>query len=248
MSTFVLVHGSWHGGWCWQPVVDRLSRLGHTAIAPDLLSLGADETPPSSVTLDAWVGQIESLVRTSSEPVVLAGHSRGGIVISSVAERVPELIRASVYVCAFLIPNGVPMVQIAMSDTESRLLPHLHIDEANGQMTVDPAHHRDIFYSASPDALAAAASGLLKPEPLAPAATPLALTTERYGQVPRYYVLTRRDQTLGPTLQRQMIEAEGVRRVFELDADHSPFYSAPDELTATLTTVLEESAPASRAA
>jgi pimeloyl-ACP methyl ester carboxylesterase len=230
MSTFILVHGSWHGGWCWELVTERLTRLGHVAVAPDLRSLGEDDAPPSSVTLDDWTAQIESAVRAAGEPVALVGHSRGGIVVSSVAERVPELVAASIYVCAFLIPNGVPMVQVAMTDTESRLLPHLRIDEANGQVTVDPEHHREIFYSSSPEPLAAGASARLKPEPLAPLATPLELSAERYGRVPRAYIVTLRDQTLGPALQRRMIDTEGVRRVIEFDTDHSPFYSAPDEL------------------
>ena len=51
MSTFMLIHGAWHGAWCWYKVVPRLERLGHRVIAPDLAGLGRDKTPANRVSL-----------------------------------------------------------------------------------------------------------------------------------------------------------------------------------------------------
>jgi pimeloyl-ACP methyl ester carboxylesterase len=58
MSTFVLVHGAWHGAWCWYKVVPRLRQAGHEVIAPDLPSLGRDRTPIAEVSLDRWADSI----------------------------------------------------------------------------------------------------------------------------------------------------------------------------------------------
>ena len=146
MSTFVLVHGSWHGGWCWEEIAQRLSARGHTAISPDLRSLAGDPTPPGSVTLDMWTGQISEIIRAQQDPVVLVGHSRGGIVISAVAEALPDRISSLVYLCAFLVPNGKAMIELAKTDTESIILPNLTLNEAEGVHVVDPAFHRQIFY------------------------------------------------------------------------------------------------------
>lgn len=80
MSTFVLVHGSWHAAWCWYKIVPRLERAGHRAIAIDLPGHGLDQTPLTDVTMDSYVDAIGGAVDEAGEPVVLVAHSRGGIV------------------------------------------------------------------------------------------------------------------------------------------------------------------------
>src|SRR5262245_17861037 len=100
MSTFVLVHGAWHGAWCWYKVVPQLTQAGHTAIAPDLPGLGRDRTPLAEISLDRWTEAICEIVDAATEPVVLVGHSRGGIVISEVAERRPARVATLVYLTA----------------------------------------------------------------------------------------------------------------------------------------------------
>ncbi len=72
---------------------------------------------------------------------------------------------------------------------------------------------------------------LLLPEPVRPNATPLRLTDERYGRVPRVYIECRRDRAILPALQRKMYADLPCRKVFSIDTDHSPFFSRPQELT-----------------
>ena len=72
MTTYVLVHGAWHGGWCWHRIVAGLEHASHRAIAPDLKSLGRDRTPPGEITLATWTDQIAALVQAQPEPVVLS--------------------------------------------------------------------------------------------------------------------------------------------------------------------------------
>lgn len=74
MTTFVLIHGAWHGGWCWDKVVPLLEQAGHVAVAPDLPSHGADRTPVAEVTLDAYVARVCEILDAQPEPVVLLGH------------------------------------------------------------------------------------------------------------------------------------------------------------------------------
>ena len=80
----------------------------------------------------------------------------------------------------------------------------------------------------------------LRPEPNAPSFTPLHLTAERFGRVPRYYIRCERDRAIGPGLQGRMVEASPCRQVFTLDTDHSPFYSAPMELAKILLAIMAE--------
>ena len=123
---YVMVHGAWHGAWCWYKVVPLLQSAGHIVIAPDLASLGRDRTPLCQVSLSTWVDHICGVVEaTASEPVVLVGHSRGGIIISEVAERRPEKIALLVYLAAFLVRDGESLLPVAQSDGTSLVLPNL---------------------------------------------------------------------------------------------------------------------------
>ena len=101
MSTFVLIHGAWHGGWCWYKVTHRLQEKGHHVIAPDLHGLGIDKTPMANVSLNGWVEQVSQILDEQSEPVILVGHSRAGIVISQVAEERPEKVRNLIWLIYF---------------------------------------------------------------------------------------------------------------------------------------------------
>jgi pimeloyl-ACP methyl ester carboxylesterase len=234
MSTFVLVHGSWHGAWCWYKVVPRLERAGHRVIAPDLPSLGKDKTPISRVSLRLWTDSICQLLDTETEPAVLVGHSRGGVVISEVAESRPEKVKLLVYLCAFLLRSGESLMQVAETDGASLLRPNLLLFQEQGHATVREEGIRELFYGDCHEEDVALARLLLQPEALAPSGTPIQTTEERFGRIPRVYIECRRDRTLSPSFQKQMYSAVPCERVISMDTDHSPFFSAPDELVAHL--------------
>lgn len=231
MSTFVLVHGSFHGGWCWDAVVARLTAAGHRALAPDLP--GRDGHALASLSLDDYATRIADVVTAEREPVVLVGHSMGGVVVTTVAERIPERLERLVYVCAFLPANGQSLLDLAKTDTESVLMRNLVIDEPTGTHHVRPAGARESFYHDCPDADAARATARLVPEPLAVVATPVATTATRFGRVARAYIECTDDRAVGPALQRRMHAAQPCR-VTPLSSSHSPFLARPDELTRAL--------------
>jgi pimeloyl-ACP methyl ester carboxylesterase len=102
----VLIPGAWHSSACWQRVIPLLEAQGHRVIAPELLGMGSDHTPLSQIKLISWVDQVVGIIQQQQETVILVGHSRGGIIISAVAQRVPEKIKLLVYLTAFLVPSG----------------------------------------------------------------------------------------------------------------------------------------------
>src|SRR5450759_3496618 len=93
MSTYVLIHGSWHGAWCWYKIIPILEQAGHKAIALDLPGHGRDWTAARDVSMQSYVESFCNILDAQPEPVILVGHSRGGIVISQAAEHRPEKIR-----------------------------------------------------------------------------------------------------------------------------------------------------------
>jgi pimeloyl-ACP methyl ester carboxylesterase len=234
MATFVLIHGAWHGGWCWYKVVARLQAAGHQVLAPDLAGLGRDTTPLQDVTLARWVDQVAALVASQPDPVVLVGHSRGGIIVSEVAERLPERIAHAVYLAAFMVQDGQSLMDIARTNTASKLAGATVFDAATRSTTVREELIAPTFYAGCSADDVALASLLLRPEPAAPMATPLALTAARYGRVPRTYIECEQDQAVSLDVQRAMQQAQPGTRVVTLPTDHSPFLSAPDALCAHL--------------
>ena len=96
MSSFVLVHGSFHGGWCWDAVAARLTAAGHRVAAPDLPGRGADAATLAALSLDDYAARIAEVVAAQAEPVVLVGHSMGGLVAQETYFRHPELVKALV--------------------------------------------------------------------------------------------------------------------------------------------------------
>ena len=141
-----MVHGAWHGAWCWYKVVPLLRRAGHIVVAPDLPSLGRDRTPLCQVSLGTWVDRICHFVDTASEPVVLVGHSRAGIIISEVAERRPEKIAVLVYLAAYLLRDGESLLPVAQRDGTSLVLPNLVVSEDQTSSTIKPEAIREVFY------------------------------------------------------------------------------------------------------
>jgi pimeloyl-ACP methyl ester carboxylesterase len=234
MSTYLLVHGAWHGGWCWYKVVSRLEKLGHTVIAPDLPSLGCDKTPVNRVSLALWRDFLCELIDAQPEPVILVGHSRGGIVISEVAEHRPDRIKTLVYVTAFLLRDGECLFDLTQQDHPSLVGPNMVMSQDKSFSTMREAALRAAFYGECSDEDFALARLSLQPEPTVPLATPVKITDARFGRVPRIYIECLRDQAMAPALQRQMYAALPCRNVQTLDTDHSPFFSRPDELTALL--------------
>src|SRR5437879_1752139 len=104
MATFVLVHGAWHGGWCWKKLTPLLRSNGHDVFTPTLTGLG-ERAHLANQAIDLTT-HIEDVVSTLDyedlRGVILVGHSYGGIVISGVADRIPARIGCVVYLDAFV--------------------------------------------------------------------------------------------------------------------------------------------------
>ena len=235
MTTFVLIPGAWHGAWCWERVTPLLEAGGHRVIAPELIGMGADRARAAQGGLAAWAEQVAGIVAAAGEPVVLCGHSRGGAVISLVAERVPERIAALVYITALLVPDGKAIRDLMAQFADPSAMPAEKLPDGTSRLA--PEAVIAAAYNTTPPDLAARAASLVSPEPRGTMATPLAVSTERFGRVRRAYVECLQDRVLPIAGQRSMQAKLPCDPVITLDCDHSPFYSAPEKLAAALVAV-----------
>lgn len=241
MAIYVLIHGAWHGAWCWERVTPLLEQAGHRVIAPDLPGMGEDRTPLREVSVESWSRFTADLVLAQEEPVLLVGHSRGGLIVSRAAELAHHRVAALVYVAAFLVRDGQTLEQVMRQiPPRSVSVGSLEFSEDSSSSTIAPDAVTRVFYNRTSPDLVARAAALSGPEPMASFTTPIRVSQERWGAVPRYYVECTQDRAIAPELQRRMQEELPCRRTFRIDCDHSPFYSAPAELAHHLLAVARE--------
>jgi pimeloyl-ACP methyl ester carboxylesterase len=239
MKTFVLVHGAWSNAEVWSEVAKRLEASGNRVFAPDLPSHGADATPPEKATLDGYADTVIAIAKSADQPVVLVGHSMAGTVISTVAERNPELVSHLVYLAAYLLPNEQSLygfTQTSPGMADSALGPALRSGE--GTLGVDPAAFIDVFCADAPPEAAEAAAAALRPDPLAPLGTPITVTDGRWGRIPRSYIFTSKDRCVSPASQKEMVDAVSVGKVATIDAAHLAMLSKPDELAMIISSLV----------
>ncbi len=238
MNTYVLVHGAWHGQWCWDKVAPLLRQDGHQVVTFDLPAHGQDTTPLSEVTLDLYVQRTHEVLAAQAEPVILVGHSSGGTVISEVAERYPMKIEKLVYLTAYLLRDGETISQNNQAHNKDSLLaPNVLVDESRTSLTVRPDKLKEIFYGDCSDEDIERAKMLLVPESLASLGTSIHVTAENFGRIPKVYIQCLQDRANTLPCQRQMYTATPCQKVLTLHTSHSPFFSAPDVLSELLVSV-----------
>jgi pimeloyl-ACP methyl ester carboxylesterase len=235
-NTYVLIHGSWLGKFCWAEVTPRLEVLGHNVLTIDLPAHGDDSTPPENTSLASYRDAVIGLMGDRTD-VILVGHSMAGVVISEVAEAIPDRLQALVYLCAYLPRSGESVYQLSAEDKES-LVGKYWRQEHPEQYSPAWVTEEGIVKVFGADCLPDDRDLLVKrhrPEPVPPLATPATLTAEGYGRVPRYYIKTSQDMAVSHQLQTLMLSRVSVRQRFELPSSHCPFFSMPDRLVTCLT-------------
>jgi pimeloyl-ACP methyl ester carboxylesterase len=211
MAGVVLVHGAWHGAWCWDPVVEELQRRGVTVDAVELPLTGfADDVNAAKVAAVAM-----------GADTILVGHSYAGLVISEAAIGVPS-VRRLIYLAALMCQAGEDSADI-LARYESPLLDSVTVTETG--VSVDPARARDLFYGDSDEETAEELIAQFRPMPLE---LMVQVSEPAWKSVPSTYVVCTNDRAIPPEAQRWM--ASRADEVVEIHTDHSPFVTRPEFL------------------
>ncbi len=230
MTPIILVHGAWHGAWCWLRVLRELELRERGALAIDLPGMGDDTTPPAEMSLDLWALSIGEALKRVNKPPLLVGHSMGGLAISQAAELNPHLVGGLVYLCAYLPQDGDSLIAAAGRNAPGTSLVEPVFSEDGTTVSVTEACLRPAFYADCSDQDYAFAKARIKPMGARPTLEPVHLTPERFGRVPRHYIECLQDQAVPIDQQRAMVAASPCQSVHTLDTSHSPFLSAPGGL------------------
>lgn len=229
---FLLLHGSWHGAWCWHKVAPRLEHAGHRVTAIDLPGRGRAQALPALVSLRRMAEAARAALVPNEQTTVVV-HSRNGIVASALAEAAPERIARTIYLASFMLPHGKRVLDY-LPDRDSMMPTNVRVNRAALWDWLDPGCYREALYADCNDDDIALARALLVREPVRPALTRLRLSAERYGRVPRAYVRLTEDNAVSLKLQDHLIAEAGADRVESIAASHSAYFSKPDELARTI--------------
>ena len=230
MTTYVLVHGAWHGGWCWSRVVERLWARGARAYAPTLTGLGERAHLFSGdVTLSTHVDDVVNLLRYEDlHDVVLCGHSYGGCVIAGVIEREAERIGAAVFLDAFIPKDGESVFDIVPPAQRERQLNA--IAEAGGiSLPPIPAAHFRVN-----EADRATVDARCVPQPAGTFGERIALSPARQSLVTRRSFVRAAGY---PSIVFDRFRGEAAAlgwTVYDVPSGHDVMLDEPDNLTGIL--------------
>lgn len=238
-ESFMLVHGAWNGAWVWENVQRLIEDEGGRVRTVTLPGHADDTTPVHETSLSGYVDAVLANLE-EEEPVTLVGHSFGGVVISLVAERAPNRVKRLVYVGAFLPQDGETALGLAQTDTDSDLGPSLAVDMERGVVGIERSAFPKLFCADCNQRDLTVLAENYSDEPLPPLVETIALSEQRFGSVPKYYVYTAQDRVLSPAFQERVSSRVELAGAATLETSHSPFFSAPQALVATLDELLVE--------
>ncbi len=239
MTTFVLVHGAWHGGWCWRRVASPLRAAGHMVYTPTLTGLGerAHLLAPT-IDLETHIRDIVGVLAYEElTDVMLVGHSYAGAVITGVADRVPSRLASLVYLDAFVPRDGESLFDLHPPPMRDGMRARSDA-EGEGWYLPPPPSTGQVLFGITDPADIAWVRGKLGPQPRLPHEQPLRLANPAGAALPRTFIYCKDKAPGDPfaAMARRAQEGEGWG-YHELPTGHDAMVTMPVELAALLTTL-----------
>lgn len=211
-------------------MIPRLALGGHEAMAFDLPGHGADPTPVEDVTFSRYVESTVQAILSADTPAIVVGHSFGGAIARQAAARAPGRVRSIVSVASIWPPEGGTLLGCVDGLDPDYLAEILWAEDRRSARLSEAGVRRFAFFRCPPADIESALP-LMTAEPVAPYETPLIFPEL---EIPHYYVECLQDRVIPIETQRRMHAGFPAGRTYQLDTDHGPFFSAPDEFARLL--------------
>jgi len=228
MTTFALVHGGWHGAWCWDLLTPLLEEAGHGVVAMDL------PAGDGSATFDTYADVVCAAIDGCGDDVVLVGHSMNGSTATLVASRRP--VRHVVYLCALIPALGRSLQEQFATEADMTDLPWVaamgDFDAQGAQAWVDRTLAKEILFADVDDTAAERAIDRLRPQAHHPGK--IAFSLSEFPSVRSTSVICAEDRMVRPQWSRHVARERLNADIVELPGGHSPFLSRPAALANVL--------------
>lgn len=226
---YLFIHGAWHASWCWQKIAPSLLSAGHSVLTPDLPGHGSKLQPAKNITFDHYVTAMVDLVNQQSEPVTLIGHSMAGLIISQMAELIPNKIHELIFIAAYIPQHQQSLLSIAEASESRGASPLLIIDQTKREIRLKSSPElTSIFFNCCSNEDTQYALSQIQPQPLLPFTAPVTLGSH-FNHAPKRAFICRQDRALILSDQLRMSQSITDNIVY-LDADHAAYFSAADDL------------------
>ncbi len=242
-TRLILIHGAWAGPWVWDGLIEELAALGWLADALELPGDGFHALAPEDAEEADFLACVAEAIEAEPGPVVLVGHSGGGMLVTAGASAFPDRVSHAVWVAGMLLPDGRTFddIEEAVVGTGKRfgVTPHIRVSDDGLTSTVSAEAGAEYFFHDAAPEIAAAAAARLTPQP----SSGHRLRTEtgsEFDAIPKLYVLATDDRSVLPEAQRMMCDDVAGLTVAEIDTGHAPQLTKAPELAAMIDRWLRE--------
>ena len=227
--TFVLVHGAWHGGWCWRRVADRLRAGGHTVFTPTLTGLGErSHLLRAGIDLKTHITDVVNVLKWEDlSDVVLCGHSYGGFIISGVADAMAPALRSLVFLDAFVPRDGESVQQLTSSAVQETIRAAVQ----RGDLGIPPRPAE--AFGVNP-ADRAWVDRMCVPQPIGTFADPIALSGGRESVARKTYIRAKSYANPGFDRAYDALRADPSWRLHDVPCGHDVMVDMPERLAEML--------------
>ncbi len=229
---FVLIHGAWHGGWCWAGVIKELEQASHTAEAPTMPG-HQPQDDRAGIKFSDYVDKIVAVLGRQPEPVILVGHSSAGFLLQAAAPKAAAKIARLVFLNAFILPNGKSQFDLVPPEVAEGLTAAAKASPDN-TVPVLADFVRNVLMAGEPVEQQDALISRLVPQPLALFTTPVDTAEFEQLDVPKSVIFCKNDASLPPGAYLGMAQGLGEYKLVELDAGHEALFTNPPLIAAAL--------------
>lgn len=234
---FVLIHGAWHGGWCWDGVIKELEKQGHTAEAPTMPGHNSGDDR-SGIKFDDYVGKITSVLAKQASPVVLVGHSSAGFLLQMAAPKAPDKIDQLIFNNAFVLPDGKCQFDLVPTEASEGMTAAANASPDNCVPVIEDFVRHQLM-AGEPVEMQDALISRLIPQPIALFTTPIATHDFINLNIPISVVFCKDDASLPPGAYLGMAQGLGDYKLIEVAGSHESLFTNPSIVAEGIVKALE---------
>ena len=222
---FVLIHGAWHGGWCWDGVIKELEKQGHTAQAPTMPGHNAGDDR-SGIKFDDYVDTITALLAKQDTPVVLVGHSSAGFLLQMAAPKIPDKIQQLILHNAFILADGKCQFDLVPPEAAEGMTAAANASPDNCVPVIEDFVRHQLM-AGEPVEMQDALISRLVPQPLALFTTPITTRNFVNLNISISVVFCKDDASLPPGAFLGMAQGLGDYQLIEVPGSHESLFTNP---------------------